>query len=121
MAKTVLPNAVVAASTPVSCGNRAAIARRAEAFYALASNVVDPQQSDGLAGNLWAGALCQQLPAGTIDLRPHTDHPGMSGQFLKATRGNFGQFYISRMTQVGLLVASSSPIPLLTQPQRPTI
>jgi hypothetical protein len=26
MAKTVLPNAVVAASTPVSCGNRAAIA-----------------------------------------------------------------------------------------------
>jgi hypothetical protein len=90
--------------------------RRAEALYALASNVVDPQQSDGLAGNLWAGALCQQLPVGTIDLRPHTDHPGMSGQYLKATRGNFGQFYIASMTEVGLLDASSSRIPIVSEP-----
>lgn len=90
--------------------------RRAEALYALASNVVDPQQSDGLAGNFWAGAFCQPLPAGTIDLRPYTDHPGTSGQYLKATRGNFGQFYIASMTEVGLLDASSSRIPIVSEP-----
>ena len=63
--------------------------RRAEALYALACNVVDPQQSDELAGGLWAGAFCQALPVDTIDLRPVTDHPGESGQYLKANSRKF--------------------------------
>lgn len=87
--------------------------RRAEALYALACNVVDPERSDGLAGGLWAGAFRQALPTDTIDLRPHTDQPGQSGQYLKATRGNFGQFYIASMTEVGLL-APSSRIPIVS-------
>jgi hypothetical protein len=87
--------------------------RRAEALYALACNVVDPQQSDGLAGGLWASAFRQVLPANTIDLRPHTDEPGQSSQYLKAGRGNFGQFYIASMTEVGLL-SRSSRIPIVS-------
>lgn len=87
--------------------------RRAEALYALACNVVDPQQSDGLAGGLWASAFCQALPVDTIDLRPVTDHPGESGQYLKATRGNFGQFYIASMTEVGFL-SPSGRIPIVS-------
>ncbi|KIL96891.1 hypothetical protein CCC_01384 [Paramagnetospirillum magnetotacticum MS-1] len=87
--------------------------RRAEALYALACNIVDPQQSDGLAGGLWAGAFRQALPNDTIDLRPHTDQPGQSGQYLKATRGNFGQFYIASMTEVELLTPSTR-IPIVS-------
>lgn len=87
--------------------------RRAEALYALACNVVDPQQSDGLAGGLWAGAFRQSLPTEKIDLRPHTDQPGKSGQYLKAIRGNFGQFYIASMTEVGLLTPSGR-IPIVS-------
>ena len=87
--------------------------RRAEALYALACNVVDPQQSDGLAGGLWAAGFRQAVGGDTIDLRPHTDRPGESGQYLKAIRGNFGQFYIASMTEVGLL-SPSSRIPIVS-------
>ena len=87
--------------------------RRAEALYALACDVADPAQSDGLAGGLWAGSFRQTLPVGTIDLRPHTDQPGAKGQYLKAKRGNFGQFYIASMTDVGLL-ARSKTIPIVS-------
>ena len=88
--------------------------RRAEALYALACYVVDPQHSDGLAGGLWAGAFRQSLPTDLIDLRPHTDKPGQSGQYLKAVRGNFGQFYIASMTEVGLLTPSGR-IPIVSE------
>jgi hypothetical protein len=87
--------------------------RRAEALYALACNVVDPQQSDGLGGGLWAGGFRKALAGDTIDLRPHTDHPEESGQYLQAKRGNFGQFYIASMTDVGLL-SPSSRIPIVS-------
>lgn len=90
--------------------------RRAEALYALACYVVDPQHSDGLAGGLWAGAFRQSLPTDIIDLRPHTDKPGQSGQYLKAVRGNFGQFYIASMTEVGLLTPSGR-IPIVSDQQ----
>ena len=88
--------------------------RRAEALYVLACNVVNPDQSDGLAGGLWAGQFIKALPASTIDLRPHADDPELSSRYLQAKRGNFGQFYIASMTEVGLL-APSSPIPIVSE------
>ena len=104
--------------------------RRAEALYALACRVADAQQSDGLtsdglasdglksdglAGGRWAGKYSQSLPTGTIDLRPYTDKPNQSGQYLKALRGYFGQFYMSSMTEVGLLDPSKR-IPIISKP-----
>jgi hypothetical protein len=59
--------------------------RRAEALYALACNIVDPQQSDGLAGGRWASAFGQSLLSNTVDLRSHTDQ---SGQILWFPGGN---------------------------------
>lgn len=88
--------------------------RRAEALYALACYVADPQHSDGLAGGRWANAFRQALPGDTVDLRPYTDRPGEGGQYLRATRGNFGQFYIASMTEVGFL-SPSSPIPIVSE------
>ena len=92
--------------------------RRAEALYALACYVADSRQndglqSDGLSGADWAVKLCRSLPAGNFDLRPHTNKPGESGQYLKVSRGYFGQFYIASMTEVGLL-KSSKPIPIVS-------
>lgn len=89
--------------------------RRAEALYALACYVADHESSDGLAGGLWASAFRQSLPTDRIDLRPHTDRPGKGGQYLKAVRGNFGQFYIASMTEVGLLLPSGR-IPVVSDP-----
>jgi hypothetical protein len=87
--------------------------RRAEALYVLACNVVDSAQSDGLAGGFWAGKFIKTLPAGTIDFRINADDPELSSRYLKAKRGNFGQFYIASMTDIGLL-APSSTIPIVS-------
>jgi hypothetical protein len=87
--------------------------RRAEALYALACYIANREQSDGLAGGRWAGSFCQTLTADTIDLRPHTDRPSEGSQYLSAARGNFGQFYIASMTEVGFL-SPSSPIPIVS-------
>lgn len=81
--------------------------RRAEAIYALASNLVDGPQSLGMAGGDWANRMKAGLNAkvgwDTFDLRPHTDRPGEVGQYLKAKGGNFGQFYVASMLEVGML------------------
>jgi hypothetical protein len=81
--------------------------RRAEATYALASNLVDAPQSLGMAGGDWAKRMISELASKpdweTVDLRPHTDRPGEGGQYLKAKGGNFGQFYVASMLEVGML------------------
>ena len=94
--------------------------RRAEALYALACRVADSQhsdglQSEGLAGGDWAGRHCRSIPAGGFDLSQHTDKSGQSPPYLKAPRGNFGQFYKSSMTEVGLLNPSIA-IPIVSDP-----
>lgn len=81
--------------------------RRAEAIYALASNLVDGAQSIGMAGGDWANRIKATLNADAewsdFDLTPHTDRPGEAGQYLKAKGGNFGQFYVASMLEVGML------------------
>ncbi len=90
--------------------------RRAEALYALACEVENPAESDGLAGGDWARDFKQRLPPGKIDLRPYTDRPGVRNakQYLLAPRGNFGQFYVASMVQVGLL-SPSSGVPIVSK------
>lgn len=90
--------------------------RRAEAIYALAAHLVDAPQSLGMAGGDWA---MREKPAlqseGTsIDLTPHTDNPGVGGQYLKARRGNMGQFYVASMLEAGML-KRGDPVPLLDE------
>lgn len=84
--------------------------RRAEALYALACEAVEP--THGLAGSEWAQKYWAELKGTKIDLRPHTNRPGENGQYLMAKRGNFGQFYIASMFEVGLL-GDSARIPIV--------
>ncbi len=90
--------------------------RRAEALYALACEAENSEQSDGLAGSDWARGYLRQISAGKIDLRPYTDRPGdrAANQYLLATRGNFGQFYVASMIEVGLL-SPSSGVPIVSE------
>ena len=92
--------------------------RRAEAIYALASNLVDGPQSLGMAGGDWANRMKADLAANTdwdtFDLKPHTDRPGEAGQYLKAKGGNFGQFYVASMLEVGML-AEFMGIPIVSE------
>ena len=92
--------------------------RRAEAIYALASNLVDGPQSLGMAGGDWANRMKAGLNGkvgwDTFDLRPHTDRPGEAGQYLKAKGGNFGQFYVASMLEVGML-AGFTGIPIVSE------
>lgn len=90
--------------------------RRAEAIYALSSNLVDASQSLGMAGGDWAlrEKPALQSDGASIDLAPHTDNPGVSGQYLKAKRGNMGQFYVASMLEAGML-KRSDPLPLLDE------
>jgi len=92
--------------------------RRAEALYALASEIEDPAHTGGLAGSDWARAYLKEHQGGRIELRKHTDKPGESGegQYLLASRGNFGQFYIRSMTEIGMLQRSTG-IPLVSRPR----
>ncbi|MGO7482960.1 hypothetical protein ACCT28_17275 [Rhizobium ruizarguesonis] len=79
--------------------------RRAEATYVLASQYGDDQSAYGMAGSTWAGKhkdLHQKF-----DFTPWTDQPGEDDQYLKAIFGNFGQFYIASMQQIGMLEESS--------------
>jgi hypothetical protein len=88
--------------------------RRAEALYALACNLVDLEQADGLAGNIWARRIQKAIQDGIFDVRPATDfHPGAE-QYLSARRGNFGQFYIASMTEEKFL-APSFGIPIVSE------
>lgn len=92
--------------------------RRAEALYALASEIEDPARTAGLAGSDWARAFLRNRQSGRIDLLKYTDKPGEpgEGQYLLARRGNFGQFYIRSMTEIGLLQPSTG-VPLVSRPR----
>jgi hypothetical protein len=90
--------------------------RRAEALYALTSLLVDAQNAGGLAGSEWAAGYLKNHQKGRINLRDYTDRPDEAGQYLAARRGNFGQFYVRSMTDVGLLQPSVS-IPVVSRPR----
>lgn len=92
-----------------------AFIRRAEALYALACEAYQPGTL-GLAGSDWARDFLPAITDAIIDLRPATDGSGAK-QYLKAKRGNFGQFYVASMQEVGLLEPNSI-LPVVTNDGR---
>jgi hypothetical protein len=88
--------------------------RRAEALYALACNLADQDEADGLGGNEWAQKLLKTIQDGTFDVRPATDFGPGSQQYLSAKGGNFGQFYIRSMTEEAFLDPSAK-IPIISE------
>ncbi|MBV2150307.1 hypothetical protein N5J77_00645 [Sphingobium yanoikuyae] len=79
--------------------------RRAEAIYALACQIGDSDEANGMAGSAWAG---KNIGIGkAFDFTPWTDGPGEENQYLKAVRGNFGQFYVASMLQMGMLLKTN--------------
>lgn len=89
--------------------------RRAEAIYVLSCVAFSDEDSGGMAGSDWARDHAADLSDVGFEFAKWTDSPGENGQYLKAARGNFGQFYISSMIDVGMLVRTGSRIPLLTE------
>lgn len=92
--------------------------RRAEALFALSSQMHEPDGTGGVAGGDWARLYLRDKKEGPIDLRPYTDKPGdrSAKQYLLASRGNFGQFYVNSMTEVGLLQPTTG-VPLVSRPR----
>lgn len=88
--------------------------RRAEALYAFACHLVDTEGSDGLAGSIWARDQLKDASLRRLALSSFTDNPGEADQYLRATRGNFGQFYVRSMIEIGLLQESSGT-PLVSE------
>ena len=87
--------------------------RRAEALYALACESVE-SNTRGLAGSEWARKYWTEFKGTRIDLVPHTNRPGETGQYLMAKRGNFGQFYVRSMLEVKLL-GDSARVPIVAK------
>lgn len=87
--------------------------RRAEALYALACESVE-SSTHGLAGSEWARKHWAEFKGTSVDLVPHTNRPGETGQYLMAKRGNFGQFYVASMLEVKLL-GESARIPIVAK------
>lgn len=88
--------------------------RRAEAAYVMASNYVEGSSAAGMAGKLWSDKYVNQIQSSPFDMKPWTDKPGKDGQYLKAAAGNFGQFYIASMVEIGCLaIDRESSIPVL--------
>ncbi len=91
--------------------------RRAEALYAIASYMHEAREAHGLGGGNWAAARRREIgerKAGNFDFRQWTDFRGAPGQYLDAKSGNFGQFYIASMLEVGLL-SPSRGVPLVSE------
>jgi len=86
--------------------------RRAEALYALTCEAFQPETT-GLAGSDWARDFLPNLTGTTVNLRPATEG-AEAKQYLKAKRGNFGQFYVASMQEVGLLEPNSI-LPIVTK------
>lgn len=87
--------------------------RRAEALYALACESHSPTTSNALAGSEWAQRVWPAIKSGEFDFTDATDDPDGDDQYLQAEGGNFGQFYVASMQEVGLLQPLSG-IPLVT-------
>jgi hypothetical protein len=94
--------------------------RRAEALYAVASYIHEAREAHGLGGGNWAAARRREIgegKAGRFEFRQWTDlrgQPGAPRQYLDAKSGNFGQFYIASMLEVGLL-SPSRGVPLVNE------
>lgn len=86
--------------------------RRAEAVYALACQIGDNANALGMAGSLWAAKHVDIGAA--FDFTEWTDGPGQDNQYLKASRGNFGQFYVASMQQMGMLIATRERVQAVT-------
>jgi len=88
--------------------------RRAEAAYVMASNYVEGSSAAGMAGKLWSDKHVHKIQSSPFDMKPWTDKPGKNGQYLKAVAGNFGQFYIASMVEIGCLsIDRETFIPIL--------
>lgn len=86
--------------------------RRAEAIYALACQIGDSANAFGMAGSVWAA---KHVDIGKVfDFTEWTDGPGQDNQYLKASRGNFGQFYVASMQQMGMLIATRERVQAVT-------
>lgn len=77
--------------------------RRAEYVLALACQVGDRENATGMAGSDWAGNEASKAHLDVFDLVSPTDRPGKDGQYLKARYGNFGQFYVASMLEMGMI------------------
>lgn len=88
----------------------ATFVRRADALYALASMVVDPDHSDGLGGWDWANGHRQDAAENGIDLGRFADDPKSDSTYLQALRGTFGAAYAPTFIDLGLTTASSVPV-----------
>lgn len=92
--------------------------RRAEALLAVASYLHDRERSGGMAGREWAERLDREnLLDGleSLDLSIQdtaTTRAKSLDSYLGAAGGNFGQFYIASMLEVGLLTPSKG-VPLI--------
>ena len=89
--------------------------RRAEAIYVLASRIGDDERASGMAGSNWASDYLDLLPEQEFDFSPWTDRPGKPEQYLKAPRGNFGQFYVASMLEMGMLEEHTAPVYAVTE------
>lgn len=88
--------------------------RRAEAIYVLASRIGDNERAGGMAGSDWAAKHLELSPELDFDFSPWTDRPGEKDQYLKAPRGNFGQFYVASMLYMGMLEEHTAPVYAVT-------
>lgn len=86
--------------------------RRAEAVYALSCQIGDNANALGMAGSLWAARHVDIGDA--FNFTEWTDGPGQDNQYLKASRGNFGQFYVASMQQMGMLIATRERVQAVT-------
>jgi hypothetical protein len=92
--------------------------RRAEALLALASYCHDKEHSGGMAGREWAERLDRENLLHGLDFvdlsiqDTATTRARSIDSYLAAPGGNFGQFYIASMLEVGLL-ARSKGVPLI--------
>jgi hypothetical protein len=86
--------------------------RRAEAVYALACRIGNSSAATGMAGSAWADKHIEIDD--DFDFRKWTDCPGEEDQYLKAPRGNFGQFYVASMQQMGFLITTPDRVQIVT-------
>lgn len=89
--------------------------RRAEAIYVLASRIGDNEGAGGMAGSNWAGDHLELPSEQEFDFSAWTDRPGKTEQYLKAPRGNFGQFYVASMLEMGMLEEHTAPVYAVTE------
>jgi hypothetical protein len=66
-----------------------------------------------MAGSIWAAKHAAITE--TFDFTPWTDAPGEDNQYLKARWGNFGQFYVASMQEMGMLEKGATRLQVVTE------